>query len=64
VVVFIYLKQDAIGSEPKASPAIALTLAIAVAGTLVLGIYPQPLFEFATRSAQSLYGTGVAATIR
>jgi NADH-quinone oxidoreductase subunit N len=64
VVVFIYLKQDAIGSEPKASPAIAVTLAIAVAGTLVLGIYPQPLFEFATRSAQSLYGAGVAATIR
>jgi hypothetical protein len=58
------LKQEAVGSEPKASPAIALTLAIAMVGTLVLGIYPQPLFELASRSAQSLYGSGVAARIR
>jgi NADH-quinone oxidoreductase subunit N len=64
VVVFMYLKQDAIGSEPRTSPVIAFTLAIAIAGTLVLGIYPQPLFEFASRSAQSLYAAGAAATIR
>jgi NADH-quinone oxidoreductase subunit N len=64
VVVFMYLKQETIGSAPRTSPAIALTLAIAIVGTLVLGIYPQPLFEFANRSAQSLYGAGAAATIR
>src|SRR5829696_9409211 len=47
VVVFMYLKKEISGSEPTASPALALTLAIAVAATLVLGVYPRVLFEVA-----------------
>jgi NADH-quinone oxidoreductase subunit N len=64
VVVFMYLKQETTGSEPTTSPALALTLGVAVAGTLVLGIYPQPLFELATRSAETILGVGAAAAIR
>src|SRR5207248_3092450 len=36
IVVFMYVKQDASGSEPSATPAIATALAVAVEATLVL----------------------------
>jgi NADH-quinone oxidoreductase subunit N len=65
VVVFMYLKQETTGSEPTTSPALALTLGVAVVGTIVLGLYPQPLFEFATRSADSILdGVAAAAALR
>jgi NADH-quinone oxidoreductase subunit N len=65
VVVFMYLKKETTGSEPTTSPALALTLGVAVAGTIVLGLYPQPLFEFATRSADSILdGVAAAAMLR
>jgi NADH-quinone oxidoreductase subunit N len=64
VVVFMYLKKETAGSEPTTSPALALTLGIAIAGTLALGVFPQPLFEFASRSAESLYAAGAAALNR
>jgi len=54
VVVFMYLKKETIGSEPKATPALAVTLAIAVAATLILGVYPRLLFEVAEASARTL----------
>jgi NADH-quinone oxidoreductase subunit N len=64
LVVFMYLKKETSGSEPTASPALALTLAVAVAATLVLGVYPRFLFEVAELSAQTLGLSGVAASIR
>ena len=42
-------------------PALALTLAVALAGTLVLGIFPRPLFELAEASARALGAAPVAA---
>jgi NADH-quinone oxidoreductase subunit N len=59
IVVFMWLKNEPAGSEPRQSPALALALGMAVVVTLVLGMYPQPLFEFAEASARTL---GVAAT--
>jgi NADH-quinone oxidoreductase subunit N len=58
IVVFMYLKKETIGSEPEASPALSAALVVAVAGTLILGIYPRLLFEVADASAHSL---GIAA---
>ncbi len=64
LVVFMYLKKETAGSEPKASPALTLTLAVAVAATLVLGVYPRLLFEVAEKSAQTLGLGGASASIR
>jgi NADH-quinone oxidoreductase subunit N len=59
VVVFMYLKKETIGSEPRTRPTLALALAVAIVATLVLGVYPRLLFEVAEASARTL---GVAAT--
>ena len=41
LVVFMYLKKETIGSEPTISPSLTFALGVAVAATLVLGIYPR-----------------------
>lgn len=64
VVVFMYLKKETAGSEPVMSPALTLTLAAAVAATLLLGVYPRALFEAAEASARTLGAGGVTAVIR
>ena len=64
IVVFMYLKKDAIGSVPVASPALAFVLGLAVAATLVLGVYPRLLFELADMSARTLGVAGISASIR
>jgi NADH-quinone oxidoreductase subunit N len=56
VVVFMYLKKDVTGSEPTLGPALAFTLAVAVAATLALGVYPRTLFDAAESSAATLRG--------
>jgi len=64
VVVFMYLKKETIGSEPKVSAPLAIALGVAVAGTLVLGIYPRQLFEIAEASARTLGAAAVTAGLR
>ena len=64
LVVFMYLKPAGAGSEPKASPALALALGIAVAGTLVLGVYPRLLFEVAEASARTLGAAAITTALR
>jgi len=54
VVVFMWLRNEPAGSEPKPTPALAAAIAIALLGTLALGIYPRPLFEAAEASARAL----------
>ena len=61
VVVFMYLKKETIGSEPSSSPALTLTLAVAIAATLVLGVYPRLLFDVAEASARTLGVAGMTA---
>jgi NADH-quinone oxidoreductase subunit N len=60
VVVFMYLKKETMGSEPVAGTPLGVALAVAVAMTLVLGVYPRLLFELAESSAKTL---GVAGLI-
>ena len=40
VVVFMYLKKETTGSEPTLSPALTLSLAIAIVATLYFGVTP------------------------
>ncbi len=60
VVVFMYLKKETLGSEPAPTPALNFALAVAVAATLVLGVYPRLLFEVADASARTLGATAAS----
>jgi NADH-quinone oxidoreductase subunit N len=62
VVVFMFMKNEAAGSQPVLAPGLAVALVVALAGTLVLGVYPRPLFELAEFSARALGVVGIAAT--
>jgi len=62
VAVFMFMKNEAAGSQPVLAPGLAAALVFTLAGTLVLGIYPRPLFELAEFSARALGVVGVAAT--
>jgi hypothetical protein len=60
----MYLKKETAGSEPGTTPTVAVVLGLAVAATLVLGVYPRLLFELADISAKTLGAAGVTATLR
>src|SRR5438445_8856256 len=64
IVVFMYLKQETAGSEPVMTPALRVALAIAVAATLILGVYPRQLFEAAEASARAIAPAAFAAQAR
>ena len=64
IVVYMMLKNEPVGSEPKQTPALAFALGVAVVATLLLGVYPQPLFEFAQASAATLGVSSAAQTMR
>ena len=64
IVVFMYLKKEAIGSEPSLSPSLAVALAVAVFATLALGIYPRGLFDLAQAAASTLGVAGITAALR
>ena len=63
VVVFMWFKDETVGSPVVISPAMAVLLAVTIAGTLVIGIYPRPLFDLADLSARALGAAGVAASL-
>ena len=54
IVVYMMLKNEPTGSEPRQTPALAAALVAAVVATVMLGVYPQPLFAFAQASAEML----------
>ncbi|MCX6550377.1 MAG: NADH-quinone oxidoreductase subunit N [Acidobacteria bacterium] len=62
VVVFMFMKNEATGSQPVLAPGLAAALVFTLAGTLLLGVYPRPLFELAEVSARALGVVGIAAT--
>jgi NADH-quinone oxidoreductase subunit N len=64
IVVYMYLRKETAGSEPVMTPALGLTLAVAVAATLILGVYPRQLFDAAEASARSLVPGTFAASNR
>ena len=62
IVVFMFMKGDPTGSDPKPAPALAAVLVVTLAATLILGVYPRPLFELAEASARTLGVVAAAAT--
>jgi NADH-quinone oxidoreductase subunit N len=64
VIVFMWVKTEVVGSPVRPGVALAVVLVLAVAGTIVLGVYPRPIFEFAEVSARTLGMAGVAAAAR
>jgi NADH-quinone oxidoreductase subunit N len=64
IVVFMYLKRETIGSVPTTSPTLGVALGVAVAGTLVFGVYPRLLFELAEMSARTLGVAAITAALR
>jgi NADH:ubiquinone oxidoreductase subunit 2 (subunit N) len=59
----MYFRQETSGSEPTMSPMLACTVAVAVAATIVLGVYPRHVFEMAQASAQVFDFGGMTAAI-
>jgi NADH-quinone oxidoreductase subunit N len=64
IVVFMYLKPEAAGSQPRLSPALTVAIALAVAGVLAFGIYPRQLFDIAEASARTLGVAPVSSASR
>jgi len=62
VVVFMFMKDEATGSQPVLAPGLAAALVFTLFFTIVLGVYPRPLFELAELSARALGVVGVSAT--
>jgi NADH-quinone oxidoreductase subunit N len=54
IVVFMWLKNEPVGSTPKLAPALAVAIVLAMVGTVALGVYPRPLFDLAETSALAL----------
>jgi NADH-quinone oxidoreductase subunit N len=64
VVVFMWIKGEGVGSPIVVSPAMAAALTVTVFATIVLGIFPRPLFELAEASARTLGVVGITAVLR
>jgi NADH-quinone oxidoreductase subunit N len=63
VIVFMWIKEEVVGSTPMLSPALATVLFVAAAGTIYFGVYPATLFELAQASADTLGRAGAALTL-
>ena len=66
VVVFMWIKdEEPAGSPLVVGPVMGVALAVALAGTLIFGVYPQFLFEQAEAAARTLDGiTASVAVLR
>jgi NADH-quinone oxidoreductase subunit N len=64
VVVFMWIKEGIATSPLRLSPALGVAVAVALAGTLAIGVYPARVFEFAESSARSLGVAPPAMTLR
>ena len=59
VIVFMWLKDETVGSDVAMGPAMATALVIAVVGSLLFGVYPQVLFDHAQLAAD-MFGSAVS----
>ncbi|MEE2965266.1 MAG: NADH-quinone oxidoreductase subunit N [Acidobacteriota bacterium] len=65
VVVFMWINEDEPAGSPIAiGPAMAVTLGVALLGTVVLGLYPQALFSHAQAAASTLEGLSSSIALR
>ena len=59
VVVFMWMKEETLGAEIEIGPTMAVTLAVAVIGSVLFGVYPQMLFDHAQIAAE-MFGSAVS----
>jgi NADH-quinone oxidoreductase subunit N len=64
VVVFMWIKEEVVGSEISMGPAMTMALLIAATGSIFFGVYPQPLFEHAQAAADSFHAAVTSAALR
>jgi NADH-quinone oxidoreductase subunit N len=64
VVVFMWMKPEVAASPVRLAPALGVALAVTLAGTLVLGVYPAVAFDWAEASARALGIAPPALTLR
>ena len=64
IVVFMWVKEEVMGSEIRLGPAMATVVVITLAGSVVFGVYPQPLFEQAQAAAETLGSFGPLSVSR
>jgi NADH-quinone oxidoreductase subunit N len=65
VVVFMWINQEEpVGSPLVIGPAMRVAIGVALLGTVVLGLYPQFLFEHAETAARTLQGLTAAVALR
>lgn len=64
VVVFMWIKEEVVGSEISVGPAMTMALLIAATGSIFFGVYPQPLFEHAQAAADSFHAVVTSAALR
>ena len=54
VVVFMWIKDEVMGSEITIEPAMATALGITLVGSILFGVYPEPIFEQAQAASAFL----------
>ena len=52
----MWIKEEVVGSDFHLGPAMATALVVAVVGSVLFGVYPQPVFDQAIAAAQTLGG--------
>ena len=64
VIVFMWLKEETLGSDIEMSPAMATVLGIAVVGSILFGIFPDMLFDQAQIASEVLGSASSTASLR
>ncbi len=64
VVVFMWIKTEVAASPVRLGPELGLAIGVTLVATLVLGMYPAPVFEWAEASARALGVAAPALTLR
>lgn len=54
VIVFMWIKEEVVGSDIVLGRAMAAALVICLVGSSIFGVYPQPVFDRAQSAAQTL----------
>ena len=57
-------EDEPAGSPITIGPAMAVTLGVALLGTIILGVYPQALFEYAEAAARTLGGVSSSVALQ
>ena len=65
VVVFMWInEEESAGSAIAIGPAMTVALGVLLLGTVVLGLYPEPLFEQAEAAARTLQGITASVALQ